>query len=92
MQTAVINGEDWLSPRFREMLVGEHLGYNVANCRLVRTKVQSLVCDTGYRNLVFDLTTSVYLLPPFAVNHVSTERWPVVLVCLGFSPQGFNCY
>ncbi|XP_047076541.1 uncharacterized protein LOC124686682 isoform X2 [Lolium rigidum] len=34
MQTAVIDGEDWLSPRFREMLVGDHLGYNVENCRM----------------------------------------------------------
>jgi hypothetical protein len=34
-KVAVIDGEDWLSPRFRDMLVGDHLGYNVANCRMV---------------------------------------------------------
>ena len=35
MQAAVVDGEDYLDPKFRDMFLGDHLGYNVANCRLV---------------------------------------------------------
>jgi hypothetical protein len=88
MQTVVIDGEDWLTPRFRDMLVGDHLGYNVANCRMLITN--AMTCMRVCGKIVFDLTPSFHLVPPFAVNHVSAEKWPLGLVCLGFSGQGFN--
>ena len=36
MQNVVIDGDNWLSPRFRDIFVGNHLGYNVTNCRMLR--------------------------------------------------------
>jgi hypothetical protein len=36
LQATVLDGDDWLCPRVREMFAGKHLGYFVANCRMVR--------------------------------------------------------
>jgi hypothetical protein len=36
LQAVVLDGEDWLCPRVRDMFIGNHLGYSVANCRMVR--------------------------------------------------------
>jgi hypothetical protein len=72
MQTAVINGEDWLSPRFREMLVGDHLGYNVENCRMVRTNAMTCV---RYRLQKFIFRSNpIFFHLLLLVDHVSTEK------------------
>jgi hypothetical protein len=36
LQATVLDGDDWLCPRVREMFAKKYLGYSVANCTMVR--------------------------------------------------------
>lgn len=68
---AVLSGDDWLTPRFKDMMVGDHLGYNITNCRMV---IMPLPMDCRWVTYVWDFLGKILtVLDPY-LQHTSVAR------------------
>lgn len=60
---AVVDGEDYLAPRFREMFTGGHVGYDVENCRMI---IVSHLKPGRWATYVWDfLKRAIIVLDPY---------------------------